>query len=123
MGVSLYSQANRPVRASSARIERVLGTLMKTLPPATVTQAPASEEASPCRRYAAGSLKGGWMLLSGDTPVRPTFPLYAGHSRPDRGGSATGWASANIATTDEKNRFMRILRGGMHGTRLAFSRH
>src|SRR5262245_66637532 len=106
MAAPVYSQANRPVAASRATIERVLWTLMKTLPPATVTPAPASEEASPSSRYDQASLKGGRIVSSPDSPVRPAFPLYAGHSGPESGESGAANPVRRAAAIQGRSVFM-----------------
>src|SRR5215470_10501958 len=111
MAAPVNSHANRPVRASRARIERVLWTLTNTLPPATVTPAPASEEASPSSRYDQRSLKGGLIESSPETPVRPALPLYAGHSGPESGEAGAACAVARIATMQGRNVFKERVLG------------
>src|SRR5262245_28632306 len=83
--------------------------LTKTFPPATVTPAPASEEASPSSRYVQASLKGGRMVLSPDTPVSPALPLDAGHSRPTSGGLGLACPITRAAATQGRNRVMAEL--------------
>src|SRR5436190_1098655 len=93
-------------------MERVLWTLTKTLPPATVTPAPASEEASPSSRYDQASLKGGWIDSSPETPVSPAFPLYAGHSESGRGEAGAACPIVRAATMQGSNGFKDMSSGG-----------